>query len=419
MEWWQQLGFSSEEEAIARGESKEVFERTRKNNNNFEMTLDDETELIRNYIANRDNTAGDGEEAEVIVSGDTTKYIIVQGAGGRYVAQADSSGTYTDANVQAEIDRLNAQRDSNLLAAKLNTGGDDTGGGTGVYIPRTSNISYEPVTPSGLTTKEEAKLRFPYLDERLIEVYVQGFVETGDRNLALLKMRSDPLMETVYPGIRKNDGTLRMTEQEYIVAKEFMELELRNYNLNPHVFGEDIVDAISGDVSPQEFSERLQAGYQNIVQNIPQVKQVYLREFNLDLNEESIFGMFISPRLSTAVLDNQIRKSQILAEAETALGTRALTVQVARGLQQQGLTQAQARRGFQGAAALLPGLSQGAERFGRGDITATEYVEATELGDQGVAERIRRIESQITSASSAQAGAARTRTGEVVGLEEI
>ena len=419
MEWWQQLGFSSEEEAIARGESKEVFERTRKNNNNFEMTLDDETELIRNYIANRDNTAGDGEEAEVIVSGDTTKYIIVQGAGGRYVAQADSSGTYTDANVQAEIDRLNAQRDANTLAAKLNTGGDDSGGGTGVYIPRTSNISYDPVTPSGLTTKEEAKLRFPYLDERLIEVYVQGFVETGDRNLALLKMRSDPLMETVYPGIRKPDGTLRMTEQEYIVAKEFMELELRNYNLNPQVFGEDIVDAISGDVSPQEFSERLQAGYQNIVQNIPQVKQVYLREFNLDLNEESIFGMFISPRLSTAVLDNQIRQSQILAEAETALGTRALTVQVARGLQQQGLTQAQARRGFQGAAALLPGLSQGAERFGRGDITATEYVEATELGDQGVAERIRRIESQITSASSAQAGAARTRTGEVVGLEEI
>ena len=419
MEWWQQLGFSSEEEAIARGESKEVFERTRKNNNNFEMTLDDETELIRNYIANRDNTAGDGEEAEVIVSGDTTKYIIVQGAGGRYVAQADPSGTYTDANVQAEIDRLNAQRDANTLAAKLNTGGDDSGGGTGVYIPRTSNISYDPVTPSGLTTKEEAKLRFPYLDERLIEVYVQGFVETGDRNLALLKMRSDPLMETVYPGIRKNDGTLRMTEQEYIVAKEFMELELRNYNLNPQVFGEDIVDAISGDVSPQEFSERLQAGYQNIVQNIPQVKQVYLREFNLDLNEESIFGMFISPRLSTAVLDNQIRQSQILAEAETALGTRALTVQVARGLQQQGLTQAQARRGFQGAAALLPGLSQGAERFGRGDITATEYVEATELGDQGVAERIRRIESQITSASSAQAGAARTRTGEVVGLEEI
>ena len=438
MEWWERLGYDSEDEAFADGasppltdtrtdlEKESDFIKDRANSrstspNNTSMSLADETKLIEDYIANnRNNNAGSGQEAEVIVSGDATKYIIVQGAGGRYVAQADPSGTYTDANVQAEIDRLNAQRDANLLASKLDTGGGNDGGsGTGTYTPRTSDISYEPVVASGLTTKEEAKLRFPYLDERLIDVYVQGFVETGDRNLALLKMRSDPLMETVYPGIRKTDGTLRMTEQEYIVAKEFMELELRNYNLNPQVFGEDIVEAISGDVSPQEFTERLQAGYQNIIQNIPQVKEVYLREFNLDLNEESIFGMFISPRLSTAVLDNQIRQSQILAEAETALGTRALTVQVARGLQEQGLTQAQARRGFQGAATLLPGLSQGAERFGRGDISATEYVEATELGDQGVGERIRRIESQIISASSAQAGAARTRTGEVIGLEEI
>jgi hypothetical protein len=226
-------------------------------------------------------------------------------------------------------------------------------------------------------------------------------------------------METVYPGIRKTDGTLRMTEQEYIVAKEFMELELRNYNLNPQVFGEDIVEAISGDVSPQEFSERLQTGYQNIVQNIPQVQEVYMREFNLDLNEESIFGMFISPRLSTAVLENQIRQSQIIAEAETALGSSALTVAAARGLQQQGLTQAQARRGFQGASTILPGLSAGAERFGRGPISETEYVQATELGDQGVAQNIRRVESQITSASSVVAGAKQLRTGEVAGLEEV
>ena len=199
-------------------------------------------------------------------------------------------------------------------------------------------------------------------------------------------MRSDPMMETVYPGITKTDGSLRMTEQEYIVAKEFMQLELRNYNLNPQVFDEDIVEAISGDVSPQEFSERLQVGYQNIVQNIPQVKEVYLREFNLDLNEESIFGMFISPKLSTSVLENQIRQSQIIAEAETALGTSALTTQVARGLQQQGLTQAQARRGFQAASTVLPGLSGGAERFGRDAITASGYVEATELGQQSEAQ---------------------------------
>lgn len=38
----------------------------------------------------------------------TTKYIIVQGPDGKYIKQADPNGTYTDANVQAEIDKLNA-----------------------------------------------------------------------------------------------------------------------------------------------------------------------------------------------------------------------------------------------------------------------------------------------------------------------
>jgi hypothetical protein len=416
MEWWQQLGFDSEAEAIARGESEEVFNRTRNITPDTTSDLDKETAYIKEFVGSQ--KVKDGESVIPDNTETPAKYIIVQGPGGRYIAQEDAAGTYTDANVQAEIDRLNAQRDESLLANKTSGSGSSGGGGGGVYTPKTSTVDYTPVSTTGLTTKEEAKLRFPYLDERLIDVYVQGFIDTGDSQLALLQMRSDSLMETVYPGIRKTDGTLRMTEQEYIVAKEFMELELRNYNLNPQVFGEDIVEAISGDVSPQEFSERLQTGYQNIVQNIPQVQEVYMREFNLDLNEESIFGMFISPRLSTAVLENQVRQSQIIAEAETALGSSALTVAAARGLQQQGLTQAQARRGFQGASTILPGLSAGAERFGRGPISETEYVQATELGNQGVAQNIRRVESQITSASSVVAGAKQLRTGEVVGLEE-
>jgi hypothetical protein len=422
MEWWQQLGFDSEAEAIARGESEEVFNRTRNITPDTTSMLGAETAAIREFVGSRtvpDNTEIP-DDTEIPDNTETpAKYIIVQGPGGRYTEEEDAAGTYTKENVQAEIDRLNTQRDATLLANKTSGGGSGSDGGGGVYTPRTSTVDYTPVKTTGLSTKEEAKLRFPYLDERLIDVYVQGFIDTGDSQLALLQMRSDPLMETVYPGIRKTDGTLRMTEQEYIVAKEFMELELRNYNLNPQVFNDDIVEAISGDVSPQEFSERLQTGYQNIVQNIPQVQEVYMREFNLDLNEESIFGMFISPRLSTAVLENQIRQSQIIAEAEVALGSSALTVAAARGLQQQGLSQAQARRGFQGASTILPGLSGGAERFGRGPISETEYVQATELGDQGIGQNIRRIESQITSASSAEAGAKQLRTGEVVGLEEV
>jgi len=270
----------------------------------------------------------------------------------------------------------------------------------------------------GLSARAEAKLRFPYLSDELIDVYTKAYVDTGDSTLALLTMRSDPAMEKYYPGIRKTDGTLRMTEQEYTVAKEAMQLNLRNYNLNPQVFDDDIVQAISGDVSVQEFSDRLEAGYQGIVNNIPQVRDVYLREFNLDLNEETIFGMFISPQLSTKVLENQIRTSQIIAEAETALGASALATKVALGFAQQGITQRQAREAFQEAAGVLPGISRAAAAQAREDITAAQYLEATRLGQAEYQQRLGRITQQLLSASSVQAGAATTRTGEVTGLIE-
>lgn len=275
-----------------------------------------------------------------------------------------------------------------------------------------------PAPEKGLSARAEAKLKYPYLSEELIDIYTNAYVDTGDSTLALLTMRSDPAMEKYFPGIRKTDGTLRMTEQEYVVAKEGMQLSLRNYNLNPQVFDDDIVQAISGDVSLSEFNERLEAGYEGIVNNIPQVKEIYQREFNMDLNEETIFGMFISPQLSTKVLENQIRTSQIIAEAETALGTSALATKVAKGFAQQGVTQRQAREAFQEAAGILPGISRAAAAQAREDITAAQYLEATKLGQVEYQQRLGRITQQLLSESAVQAGAATTRTGAVVGLTE-
>ena len=404
MEWWQQLGFSSEEEAIARGESEEVFNRTRKPETRSQIEI--ENARINDRIAsNRSNIANE-----------ITRYIIVQGAGGRYEAKADPGGTYTDATVNAEVSRLNAQRDASLVTK-------DESSPKNVYNPPiASDIipnAPDPITiEKGLTAREEAKLRFPYLDDRLIDIYVKSYVDTGDSELAILSMRSDPMMETVYGGITKADGTLRMTEQEYIVVKEFMQLQLRNFNLNPTVFEEDVVQAISGDVSAQEFSDRLSAGYEGIVNNIPQVKEIYLREFNLDLNEESIFGMFISPQLSTKVLENQIRSSQILAEAETAMGSNALTTATAQSFARQGLTQTRAREALQAASVSLGNINLAATQQNRENIGVSEFVQAQALGDAQYQQQLGRITQQLLSESSVSAGAQQLRTGEVVGLVE-
>ncbi len=274
----------------------------------------------------------------------------------------------------------------------------------------------QEIAQTGASTYEQAKGLFPYLDDRLIRLYLDKYAESGNERLALAEMRADPVMAEVYPGIKRTDGTLRMTEQEYVAALDNMKASLRNYNLNPNEFEDDIVGAISGDVSPLEFRQRLDAGYEGVVNNIPQVKEAYLQNFGVDLPDESIFAMFVSPNVATKILEGNIRASQVIGEAESAgFGVNKL---VAQSLVQQGLTQEGARKGFGQAQLSLRGIQGAAARQGRQDITATEYVEATQLGAAQELQRLQNVLQQVETESSAILGAVRTQQGAVTGLEE-
>lgn len=274
----------------------------------------------------------------------------------------------------------------------------------------------QEIAQTGASTYEQAKGLFPYLDDRLIRLYLDKYAESGNERLALAEMRADPVMAEVYPGIKRTDGTLRMTEQEYVAAIDNMKASLRNYNLNPNEFEDDIVGAISGDVSPLEFRQRLDAGYEGVVNNIPQVKEAYLQNFGVDLPDESIFAMFVSPNVATKILEGNIRASQVIGEAESAgFGVNKL---VAQSLVQQGLTQEGARKGFGQAQLSLRGIQGAAARQGRQDITATEYVEATQLGAAQELQRLQNVLQQVETESSAILGAVRTQQGAVTGLEE-
>jgi len=256
----------------------------------------------------------------------------------------------------------------------------------------------QEVAQTGASTYEQAKGLFPYLDDRLIRLYLDKYAESGNERLALAEMRADPVMAEVYPAI------------------DNMKASLRNYNLNPNEFEDDIVGAISGDVSPLEFRQRLDAGYEGVVNNIPQVKEAYLQNFGVDLPDESIFAMFVSPNVATKILEGNIRASQVIGEAESAgFGVNKL---VAQSLVQQGLTQEGARKGFGQAQLSLRGIQGAAARQGRQNITATEYVEATQLGAAQELQRLQNVLQQVESESSAILGAVRTQQGAVTGLEE-
>lgn len=266
------------------------------------------------------------------------------------------------------------------------------------------------------TTKEEMARRYPYLDARLVDVLLEAYTVSQDFDQALTDMRANPLMEVVYPGIRDTaTGVLRMTEVEYLSAVDTMSSYLRDYNLNPVEFQDDMVAAITGDVSPDEFGTRLELGYEGIVNNIPEVKAAYLENFGIDFPDEAIFAMFVSPTVGKKILEGNIRASQILAEAEVA-GMGMVNVAFAQSLARQGLTQTQAKEVFQTTAAVAPGLMGAAAAQGR-QLTEEQFI-GSQLGETDDIQLVQRISAQQASESAAELGAATTQTGEVTGLIE-
>ena len=206
-----------------------------------------------------------------------------------------------------------------------------------------------------------------------------------------------------------------MTEIEYLETKDYMADALRTYNLNPGVFGEDIVEAIAGDVSAKEFTGRLEFAYQQLVNNIPQVKEIYLAQHGLDLTDEAIFAMFVSPELSESVLQNQVLVSQISAEAEVA--GLSIGITTAQQFVQAGIDQQASRQLFGQTSQVSEGLQLAAASQG---TSISEQEIATGLAGLSPEElsKIRGIQATATSEMSPVAGAATTNTGQVVGLEE-
>ena len=87
-------------------------------------------------------------------------------------------------------------------------------------------------------TVEQAKVLLPYITkldpqrgEKLIKAYVDGYIQSGKVEFALAALRAAPEYEEMFNGIKRGDGSLRMTEAQYLQNKEAVLVHFNEYNL--------------------------------------------------------------------------------------------------------------------------------------------------------------------------------------------
>lgn len=233
-----------------------------------------------------------------------------------------------------------------------------------------------------------------WLPSDLIDQYVGEWVRSGQSELAWAVVRQSPAYDRHFAGIRRDDGTLRMTEQDYMSHKDAFQRELRQWGLNPELFEGHHARLVEGEVSAQEFRQRIDAKATGVLQNLPEIRERFGQFYGIsELTDEALIASALDPEIGRQVLQGRITAAQISGEA-SRFGFERGREASERLAQVGGLDdQMRARDFFAGAARAVPRMQRFSERFeqGRPSFGIEQYEEAGLFGTTELQRRMRRL----------------------------
>lgn len=270
-------------------------------------------------------------------------------------------------------------------------------------LGRGSDSDFDPVAAARQerdSNRAALRATVSWLPSQLIDTYVNEWVKSGKAELAWAMVRTSKPYDQYFPSIRREDGTLRMSEQEYMGHKDAFQRELRQWGLNPELFEGRHRSLVEGEVSVQEFRQRIDAKATGVLQNLPEIRQRFGEFYGIgDLTDEALIASALDPDIGRQVLQGRITAAQISGEA-ARFGFERGREASERLMESGGLqatqtmgTQMRARQFYSDAATALPRTSRFAERFesGRPGFGIEQYEEAGLFGATELQRRMRRL----------------------------
>jgi hypothetical protein len=272
------------------------------------------------------------------------------------------------------------------------------------------------------TYAELAQSLYPNMPPDVLGLFADEWARTGDPQVAIAEVRRSPAYEIAFPGNKRPDGTVKFDEVTYTGLKESYIGTLQEYgiprNTSVDLLTDRFTGLIEGEVSAREFAQRVDAVYQGIQENIPEVTEFYRENFGLELTPEAIFVGALDPTVGEEIVAGRITTAQIGGEAARA--GFEISGEFAQRLQRAGISQAQARQLFTAAESELPRLqslqaARGVET--EQQLSLEDFAEAAVFQSPEELEQIRRVEEEQRAEFAPTVGAAR-RGRRVTGLLE-
>lgn len=275
--------------------------------------------------------------------------------------------------------------------------------------------------PSKADLQRSAKMLFPYFPKAVMDTFVKAYVEFGgDAELALAKTRQSSQYAKAFPGLLREDGSLRLgSEGEYLSYVEGYKTRLSTFGVPASLLNtKRVTQLLEGGVDPIEFGQRLDYIYTQVATNLPEIRAAYAREFGISsrsLSLGAIFGSAIDPDINPVELEFRIRRAQVRGEAD--VHGFNIPISEATRLAEFGLDQQAARNFYSEARTLLPTLGTlvGRHNDPDDDFDLSELTDALVFTDPEQNQRLERLFAQESSLFS-PAALFSVRAGALPGL---
>jgi len=169
-----------------------------------------------------------------------------------------------------------------------------------------------------------------------------------DTNVLLGEIRQTEVYKQRFAGniARRNAGYNVLSEGQYIALENSYRQLMRQSGLPVGFYdtNEDFNALIANDVSVAELAERVNQGYEAVANADPAVISEMRRLYNIGDGELAAY--FLDPEKATPTLIQQARSAQIGGQAVLQAGMQ-LTAEQAEDLARAGISEEQARAGFQ------------------------------------------------------------------------
>lgn len=209
-------------------------------------------------------------------------------------------------------------------------------------------------------------------------------IEGASEATIMLRLQDEPLYQERFRANqdRIKKGISVLTPSEYLNLEDSYRQILRAYGLNQFDNDQYVTQFISNDVSPAELSNRVVTAVQRVRNADPAVSSMLKNYYGIGQND--LVAYVLDPNQQFQKIERQIAASEI----GVAAGRQGFNVgvPVAEQLAAQGITQAEAQRGYATIADILPTAEKLSDIYG------------TTLDRYGLAEGEQEMFNQLASA---------------------